>query len=655
MSRYAGLKQTIDDNIRQNEDGEITGSVLNTVLNEMTTALGKGYQYMGLAVPATNPGTPDQQLFYMALEPGTYTHFGSFVLESGKIGLFVYDTIWHETAISLGADIAEYLKSATVSADGKTLTLTKKDGTTVAFTPAGSSVEIVNDLTTGGANKALSAEQGKVLKEMIEGGAIPVIYNAMSNTLALAILEIPDADISLYTHVSYTDTNGNNHLYKYAGLYVDAFDYRQENSWIDTEHEDDYIIDYFTMRPDARTFEQDVRLKSDGGTEVQNGWQTTDYIPVDRYFQFGTSWAGRCATYDSNKQLVAYTSYTYGKKLLTPSSDVAYIRLSFTNGNINYQLGYKAGTSTASFKRSHVFVRRKYDSLIDYNDVDFPENLTGYVPIDGYDIIVSLKGSFAAVNFYDGDKTLLKTQTINDKVTAPSNARYVRIGSSTLNPTLMYTEDRMVSRFGVAVKKPHKNWLVFGDSISAATSIYATKPYSSALGEKYNIGITNKAVSGDSSLDIIGNQHGLLIDYAKYDVVTIYIGANDWGYNHVLQDVIDNINTLVEHIISVKPTIKIGIASLMHRSDMNEAQDNVAGYNMQELSDAIKAYANGKGIQVIDLRRDCQCNFLNSIYKAQFSTYDGGTTGNGCHPTNEAHRLFVAPLFEDFLKRNNII
>ena len=63
MSNYNSLKATIDANIKQNGNQEITGQILNSVLNQMVTTLGAGYQFAGVATIDTNPGTPDAKVF----------------------------------------------------------------------------------------------------------------------------------------------------------------------------------------------------------------------------------------------------------------------------------------------------------------------------------------------------------------------------------------------------------------------------------------------------------------------------------------------------------------------------------------------------------------------------------------------------------------
>ena len=76
MSNYNNLKTTIDASIKQNNNQEITGSILNSILNQMVTILGAGYQFAGVATIATKPGSPDAKVFYIANGKGTYTNFG---------------------------------------------------------------------------------------------------------------------------------------------------------------------------------------------------------------------------------------------------------------------------------------------------------------------------------------------------------------------------------------------------------------------------------------------------------------------------------------------------------------------------------------------------------------------------------------------------
>ena len=56
-----------------------------------------GFAFMGTAVLTpipTNPGTPDQKMVYIAVEPGIYTNFGNLVVADGEVALLKYDSSW---------------------------------------------------------------------------------------------------------------------------------------------------------------------------------------------------------------------------------------------------------------------------------------------------------------------------------------------------------------------------------------------------------------------------------------------------------------------------------------------------------------------------------------------------------------------------------
>ena len=105
MSNYKNLKTSIDANIKQNGNQEITGPILNSVLNQMVNILGTGYQFAGVATldPATNPSTPDAKVFYIANGKGTYTNFGGLEVTEDEVVVLYYDTAWHKVATGVAS------------------------------------------------------------------------------------------------------------------------------------------------------------------------------------------------------------------------------------------------------------------------------------------------------------------------------------------------------------------------------------------------------------------------------------------------------------------------------------------------------------------------------------------------------------------------
>lgn len=92
MANYATLRADIAAAIQPNGNEDITGQVLQDVLLEMVDAL-VGYTLLGVAVPSLNPGTPDEDVAYLA-GPGTYPHFGGAVVPEGCVGLLLWSGTW---------------------------------------------------------------------------------------------------------------------------------------------------------------------------------------------------------------------------------------------------------------------------------------------------------------------------------------------------------------------------------------------------------------------------------------------------------------------------------------------------------------------------------------------------------------------------------
>lgn len=82
MANYTQLIKTINDNIKANGNQEITGPVLNAVLQAIVRGMSEGALFAGIADTTTNPPAYDGNVFYIALEPGTYSNFGGIEIES---------------------------------------------------------------------------------------------------------------------------------------------------------------------------------------------------------------------------------------------------------------------------------------------------------------------------------------------------------------------------------------------------------------------------------------------------------------------------------------------------------------------------------------------------------------------------------------------
>lgn len=109
MGNYEQLKQAVSDVIKSNGDQEITGEIMQNTLLSIISTIGNDATFAGIAVPETNPGTPDQNVFYIASQPGNYSNFGSIKLVDQVLILTNKNGYWvkFDAGITTAAKVAE--------------------------------------------------------------------------------------------------------------------------------------------------------------------------------------------------------------------------------------------------------------------------------------------------------------------------------------------------------------------------------------------------------------------------------------------------------------------------------------------------------------------------------------------------------------------
>lgn len=94
MGNYEQLKQAVSDVIKTNGNQEITGQVLQNTLKTLISQIGANATFAGIATPDTNPGTSDQNIFYLAAQPGVYSNFGGVELTDQVLIFTNKNGIW---------------------------------------------------------------------------------------------------------------------------------------------------------------------------------------------------------------------------------------------------------------------------------------------------------------------------------------------------------------------------------------------------------------------------------------------------------------------------------------------------------------------------------------------------------------------------------
>lgn len=101
MANWTVLKAAIANAVKTNGNQEITGQLLQNVLNNIVSSVGENATFAGIATSSTNPGTPDGPVFYLATEAGVYANFNSIEITSGEVAILEWKGSWKKKTTGL--------------------------------------------------------------------------------------------------------------------------------------------------------------------------------------------------------------------------------------------------------------------------------------------------------------------------------------------------------------------------------------------------------------------------------------------------------------------------------------------------------------------------------------------------------------------------
>lgn len=109
MGGYTKLKAAIAGAIKANRNNEITGAIMQVVLNTIVSTVGANRTFVGIANENTNPGTPDGNVFYIAYKAGNYVNFQSeasnLTVKPGELAILYNGTNnWDKFVIGMSSD-----------------------------------------------------------------------------------------------------------------------------------------------------------------------------------------------------------------------------------------------------------------------------------------------------------------------------------------------------------------------------------------------------------------------------------------------------------------------------------------------------------------------------------------------------------------------
>lgn len=198
-----------------------------------------------------------------------------------------------------------------------------------------------------------------------------------------------------------------------------------------------------------------------------------------------------------------------------------------------------------------------------------------------------------------------------------------------------------------------KRWLTLGDSI--------TKPgkYQNELENVLGFSsIDNRGINGQTMAYQTKNKStytvGKEIDYNKYDLVTIFIGTNDFRYEKNLGEIKDKGNSnldektfigsyqlLIEYILESNPNIQIVLITPLQRirDGYNTEFVNKSGNKLIDYVESIKKIGQIYSIPVLDLYSE------SGITENNIELF----TKDGLHPNDKGYSRISEKMFRFLL------
>lgn len=303
MGNYEQLKQAVSDVIKKNGNQEITGEIMQNTLLSIISTIGNDATFAGIAVPETNPGTPDQNVFYIASQPGNYSNFGSIKLVDQVLILTNKNGYWvkFDAGITTAAKVAELEERSNANSAYIKLTLQyigvdipymievgKKYKLTYNGDISNYRSNNIYGYTSDGVKEQLTSlhsSKSQVFSTQKDYQRIRIGFNdVIDRTKAMYVL------IEDVTEVESLDAEE----YKRDVLLTN-----HEPSEISIELHDNKYFDY--------RFTEQISNNNYNCFKVDVSQYVNQYILLDAYC-FGNSYAAKSAITDENNQVMRYVS-----------------------------------------------------------------------------------------------------------------------------------------------------------------------------------------------------------------------------------------------------------------------------------------------------------------------------------------------------------
>ena len=660
MSNYNSLKATIDANIKQNGNQEITGQILNSVLNAMVTTLGTGYQFAGVATIATNPGTPDAKVFYIANGKGTYEKFGGLEVTEDDVVVFYWDSSWHKVATGIASQEklseleseigdgkysgngSNWVNTSLPIVAGKKYIIDVSEGRIAGQRVCDASGNYIGSQTTINMVAPIKREftfaENGFLGVYLSGSATLRFYEYDSINSQIDLLkeeqDKTNHDVAKGNAIISNNKSGVNLLTNNIGYSIVGdvtFSTLLANAYVDIDGvikpiSSNYNIcgckfDKNTCIKVSRQYQpskrSDIIAVVDDISVIEVGNSLSQYIreegeiyPLDDFVFVNNGQWLIFAAQDNGRTTIQEISLT--------SINVLADNVVKTESIVNdIAVATKTAISGNTFNNFYLNAEGVKTELNDWKVVEY--NVTGGKTYDVRSYTYKANGKFTILD-YKGNivKYILGTNTTggevyNDTITIPSDGVTLQVSGQMVGEgsTVTVLEYKYSAGSSDSKKWNGKKWACIGDSITGINDT-TTKRYHDYISEATGISVTNLGIGGTGYVrDISRNStffHRLSQVPTDADVITIFGSGNDKG-TLPIGEVTDNgeeticgwMNKTLEETISRFPTIPLGVITPAPWA--NNAPDDIGGSSaiFREYCEKLVQICARKSIPCLDL------------------------------------------------------
>lgn len=552
MGNYEQLKQAVSNVIKTNGTQAITGKVLQNTLLTIINTIGGNMQFAGVANVNTNPGTPDQNLFWIASQSGTYVNFGNIVLNPGESAVLTWKNgAFAKAILGLATDerVEELIQSLSSYRRGY---VTKSNGTIVDYREM---------FVREGYVSLMQGETEINYKGKVSGYAAAICFYDETKTFISAIspsgseivYELKSQPIpSNAKYIRYSNTFGvslsiytNVRQIEYMPLSEIELIKQTSDNAILTAKQAQQTADF--LKDIMGVINNDIDQTNLGGGGIESPFFGTLFYDNNTPLEYSITQIiyDAKSVYQNNKLVIFNYIENENKMIVAQIEEIDDAQIGENTIDINLTIK----TGQALYILGNNVYRKGTNNIIGASNKGLRLEISDPTNIkvgDSFIIAQNLNNVVKCIRVIGSYKNVMTVDDVNKLIDAKINQ------DGEFDKIINYLKEKVLS--------------VTGDSEAAGHTIGKQNSYGNLIAARNGMTINNYAINGRKL--ITGTKTSLVDTYQEIalnsDYILVQIGYND-GFNAEIED--DSVDTttfkgafnvLVQGLQSRYPTAKIG-------------------------------------------------------------------------------------------------